>query len=159
MSSKALSRLVRTAVVAVGVCGLFGCFYVLPGEGRYMARIYPELARFFWPWLLFLWVAALPCFGLLGLVWQVSSFIKREAVFTKEAAYFIKSGAVLLSYEAGFFLLGNIVFLVLGGSHPVVLLAALFIVVLALALAVGAGAVSRYIARAAALQEEADSTI
>ncbi len=159
MSSKTLCNLIRAAVIAVAACGLAGCGYILPTIGADLILSYPEFAHCYTPWVIFLWVSAAPCFALLALVWQVSSAIRSEQVFTHKGARIVKNGALLLFCAVGIFFLGNAVFLALNMSHPAIFLVSLFVDVLGLALATAAAAVSRYLTKATALQEEADSTI
>jgi len=159
MSSKTLCNLVRAAVIAVIICGIAACGYILPSWGASIAKDNPEFANCYLPWLIFLWVSAVPCFAILVLVWKVSTSIKREQVFTIQTARMVKIGAVLLFYDMGFFFIGNILLLLLNMSHPGILLLSFFVDVFGLSLAVLAAVLSRYLTKAAVLQEEADNTI
>lgn len=158
MSSKALCALVRAAAAAVAACGLAGCIY-LPKLGQSILAAYPEYAYCYYPWLIFLWLAALPCFAVLMLVWQTSVAIKHEQVFTFRTARLVKAGALLLLADAAFVFAGNAALLLLNMNHPGIFLAFLFADIFAVSLAVMAAVLSRYLTKAAALQEEADGTI
>lgn len=159
MSSKTLCAMVRTAVIAAAVCGLAVCCYFLPALGADIAKNNPEFAYCYLPWLLFLLAASLPCFAILGLVWIVSVAINKEQVFTVRTARIVKMSAILLLCDVGFFFCGNIAFLLLDMSHPSVLLISLFVDVFGVSLALLAAVLSRYLTKAAVLQEEADGTI
>ena len=159
MPSKTLCKLARTAVIAVAMCGLAVCGYVLPVLGGNIARNNPALAYCYIPWLTFLWIAALPCFAILALIWKVSTAISREQVFTHTTAHLVKAGAVLLFCDVGLFFAGNVLFLFMNMSHPAVLLLSIFVDVFGLSLAVLAAILSRYLTKAADLQEEVDGTI
>ena len=159
MSSKALCNLVRAAVIATAICGVITCGLILPSIGANFAKANPEFAYCYLPWLIFLLAAAAPCFAVLVLGWKVATAIKREKVFTMQTARWIKAGAILLFCDVGFFFIGNIVLLFLNMSHPAVMLVSLFVDVFGVLLAVIAAVFSRYIAKAAGLQEEADGTI
>jgi len=101
----------------------------------------------------------LPYLAVLVLMWRVSGFIGQDKVFTTGTAKIAKVGSILFFGNAGFFLLGNVVFLVLNMNHPIVLLLSFFICMFNVTLAVFAAVVARYITKAATLQEEADNTI
>jgi hypothetical protein len=159
MSSKALCTILRAAVAAVAVCGLFACVYILPTEGAELAAFFPELAGWYLPWLLFLLIASLPCFAILALIWVISSAVKDDRVFSFKAARLVKLGALLMFGDVGFFFLGNVIFLLFNISHPGIFFMSLFVDVFGAALAVAAAVLSRYLTKAAALQEEADATI
>lgn len=159
MSSKTLCNLVRAAVIAVAVCMITACGYILPSWGTEIARSAPELAYCYHPWLIFLWLAVLPCFAILLLIWKVSGAIRKEQVFTIQTASFVKLGAMILLFDIGFFFIGNILFLLLDLSDPWILFLSLFIDIFGVSLAVFAAVLSRYLTKAAQLQEEADCTI
>ena len=159
MSSKSLRKLVRTATIIVAICGATACFYFLPIIGAHMAVIYPHLAHNYYPWLIFLWITAAPCFAFLVLIWKLSSLMRRELIFTLKTARMVKICAVILFCDIIFFVLGNIVFLILGMNHPVVLLLSVIIAIFVLVITVLVAILSRYLTKAATLQEEVDSTI
>ena len=159
MSSKTLCYLIRTVVIAMAVCGIVTCGYFLPKIGLNISNQNPEYSAFFLPWLIFILVAAVPCFIILRFVWIMSTAVKNEQMLTLKMARWIKICAVLLLFDVGFFFIGNAVFLLLGMSHPIVFLVSLFVNTLGVLLAVVASVFSRYITKATVLQEEADCTI
>ena len=159
MTSKTLRILVRVSAVVIAICGSVACFYFLPSFGRELVNRLPESAYFYYPWLIFLWVAAAPCFALLVLIWKLSTITKRENVFTLKTARMVKTYAIILYCDVFFFVAGNIIFLILGMNHIIVLLLSVIIAVFGLALAVLVAVLSRYLTKAAALQEEVNNTI
>jgi len=159
MTSKSLRVLVRTAVVLISICGVTACFYFLPSFGNDLVNMFPEYAHSYYPWLFFLWIVAAPCFAFLVLIWRLSSFIRREFIFTYKTARLVKISAMILFYDAVFFIAGNIVFLVIGMNHPMVLLLSVIIAIFGFILAVLTALLSRYLTKAAALQEEVSGTI
>ena len=159
MTSKVLCRLVRVAVIAVAICGLAACIYALPTYGAGIAENNPDYAGRYIPWLVFLWMTAIPCFAFLVFIWMVSTAIKNDKLFTLQSARLFKIGAIVLFFDVGFFFIGNIVFVLLGMSNPGILLLSIIADVFGASLAVMVAILSRYLTKAAALQEEADSTI
>ena len=159
MPSKTLCRLVRVAVIGVALCGIAACFYFLPSFGANIVNNYPDYSHYYLPWLIFLWLSATPCFVFLVLIWKISTAIKSETVFTLQTARLIKTCAVILFCDVGFFFLGNIIFMLLGLNHSGVLLLSAIVNVFGVTVAVLVAVLSRYITKAAALQEEADGTI
>ena len=159
MSSRTLGSLMRISVIATAICGLFLCFYVIPSWGGSIINANPEFNGWFWPWLIFAWLAALPCFAVLFFVWKVSGAVMQETVFTVLTAKWVKMGAVLLFSDAAFLFIGNIALLFLNMNHPGILL--LFIIgdIFTIALALLAAALSRYLTKAAVLQEESEGTL
>lgn len=159
MSSKTLGNLMRVSVIAAAICGLFLCTYVIPFWGEGMITANPEFDGWFWPWLIFAWSFAVPCFIILIYIWKVSGAVIRETVFTVQTARWVKTGAVLLLYDAAFLFSGNIILLLLNMNHPGILLLSLIGDIFAVALALLAAVLSRYLTKAAVLQEESEGTL
>lgn len=159
MSSRTLGRLMRISVIAITICGLFLCIYVIPSSGWCIIYANPEFSGWFWPWLIFAWLVALPWFAVLILVWKVSGAVTQETVFTVLTAKWVKMGAVLLLFDAALLFIGNVVLLLLGMNHPGVLLLSMIVDIFVVALALLAAVLSRYLTKAAALQEESEGTL
>ena len=159
MSSKMLCRLIRLAVLATAVCALFILLFIIPSWGTSIVEVNPEVSNRYLPWLVFIWIAALPCFAILIYIWKVSGAIKCEEVFTLRTAKWIKISAVLLFSDAAFFFIGNAILLLVNMSHPGILLLSMLGNIFVIALALLAAVLSRYITKAAALQEESECTI
>ncbi|MDR3344931.1 MAG: DUF2975 domain-containing protein, partial [Oscillospiraceae bacterium] len=122
MSPKTLSRLLQLSVVATAACALFILLFVVPSFGEGIVTQNRQIADWYWPWLSFIWLTAVPCFAILVLIWRVSGAVRRDEVFTVKTAKLIKAGAVILFADVGFFFAGNIVLFILKMSHPAVLL-------------------------------------
>ncbi len=159
MSSKTLANLIKAAVIAVTVCGLFICGYILPEFGSNIAEMNPEFAYMYIPWLVFLLITAAPFFVILGLIWRVAMQIRRDLVFTVLTAKLVKIASIILLCDIIFFFIGNIVMVILQMTHPAVMLFALFGCVLGFALSIATAVLARYISKAAALQEEVEGMI
>jgi len=159
MSSRTLGSLMRISVIATAICGLFLCIYVIPSWGGSIINANPEFIEWFWPWLIFAWLVALPCFAVLVFVWKVSGAVTQETVFTVLTAKWVKMGAVLLLSDAAFLFIGNVVLLLLDMNHPGILLLSIIGDIFAVALALLAAVLSRYLTKAAVLQEESEGIL
>lgn len=159
MSSKSSGSLMRLSVIAAAICGLFLCLYVIPSWGQSIVFTHPEFSGWFWPWLIFTWLVALPCFAILVFVWKISGAVKRETVFTIQTARWVRMGAVLLLADAALIFVGNVVLLLLNMNHPGVLLLSIMGDIFVIALALFASVLSRYLTKAAVLQEESEGTL
>lgn len=83
----------------------------------------------------------------------------RETVFTFQTAKWVKTGAVLLLSDIVFLFVGNVVLLLLNMNHPGILLLSVIGDIFAVALALLAAVLSRYLTKAAVLQEESEGTL
>lgn len=159
MSSRTLGSLMRVSVIAAAISGLFLCIYVIPSWGRGIVSANPELSGWYWPWLVFAWLTALPCFVVLFYVWKVSDTVMKDTVFTMLAAKRVKMGSVLLLLDAALLFIGNVILLLSNMNHPGILLLSVIGDIFIVALALFAAVLSRYLTKAAVLQEESEGTI
>ncbi len=159
MLPKTLGNLMRAFTIAVAACGLFLCAFVIPVFGRGIIASAPEFRGWFLPWLIFAWLAALPCFAILVYVLKVANAVANDTVFTQKTAKWVKAGAILLSTDAAFVFAGSIMLFLLSMSHPGILLSCVIVFIFLLTLALLAAVLSRYLSKAALLQEESEGTL
>ena len=159
MEQKALAKWLKIILIGVGVCGLIVYGGVIPGYGASLANQYPEFSGRFWPWLIFLWLTAVPCYTALVLGWRVAGNIGRDRSFSLENAKLLALISRLAAGDAVFFFVGNVALLLLNMSHPGVFLLSLLVVFAGVAVAVAAACLSHLVRKAADLQEQSDLTI
>lgn len=159
MSSKTLGRLMRISVIVIAVCALFFCAYVIPYLGMNRITAYPEFSSWFWPWLIFAWLVALPCFAVLVLLWKVAGAVMSDTVFTFQTAVWVKLGSILLLIDAGILFMGNIILFILGMNHPSVLIMSMFGEIVIVTFSLFAAVLSRYLTKASILREETEGLV
>ncbi len=159
MEQKALSKWLKIIIIGVGICGLVGYFLVIPSFGQSLARQYPEFSGRYLPWLIFIWLTAIPCYIALFFGWKIAANIGADRSFSVENANLLKWISWLAAGDSIYFFAGNVALLLLGMSHPGVVLASLLVVFAGVAITVAAAALSHLVRKAAALQEESDLTI
>ncbi len=159
MEQKSLARWLKIILVGVALCALAVYGVVLPSLGLSIAGANPEYAFCFWPWLIFLWGTALPCCAAFVLAWRIFTNIGQDRSFSMENARYLKGVAWLAAGDAGYFVLGNMVFLMLNMSHPGFFLLSMLVAFAGFAISVVAAALSHLVRKAAALQEQSDLTI
>lgn len=159
MSQKAIAGWLKGLIIGVFLCALIIYVLVVPSMGQSIAQAGPEFAYCYLPWLIFISLTALPCCAALFLAWKVAVNIGRDRAFTMENAKWMKYIAFFIAADELYFFVGNVVFLLLGMSHPGVALLSLVIVVACIAISIAAAALSFFLKKAAALQEQSDWTI
>lgn len=159
MEQKALVRYLRLVILGIGILGLFACFVVIPMYGLSLKSMYPEFSNRFWPWLIFLWLSAVPCFISLAFLWRVASNIGLDRSFSSENAGYLKQVSRLFAIDSAFFFLGNAALLLMNMSHPGIMLASLAIVFVGIAASVAAAVLSRLALKASDLQMQSDLTV
>ena len=159
MEQRTLVQWLKILVIFMVVCGVALCVGILPMEGKRLVEIYPEFSYCYLPWLIFLWILAIPCFVALRLAWKIFVNIEKDQSFCMENASYLGNISFLAAADAGVLFLGNIIFLVLGMNHPGILLGALLVVIVGIGISVAAAVLSHLVRKAAALQEQSDLTI
>lgn len=159
MEQKTLSNWLKFVILGVGICGLAVCLGVVPSYGSSLVRQYPEFADRYWPWLIFLWMTAIPCFLALFLGWKIATNIGKDRSFSMENAKHLERISWMAAGDSAFFFVGNIVLLFCNMSHPGIALHSMVIVFAGVAVTVVAAALSHLVRKAAKLQEESDLTI
>lgn len=159
MKQESLSRWLKIIFTGVGLCGLLLYGYGAPAIGRYLMGIYPEYAKAYPVWLGFLFLTAVPCYGVLVCGWRIAVEIGRDNSFSQKNAEMFKWISLLAAGDAGFFFLGNVALLVVGWNHPSILLVSLLVVFAGASIAAVSAGVSHLVYKAALMREEAELTI
>jgi len=160
MKQVALSIWLKFIIIGVGICGLIVYGMVIPMLGQAIA-VYEQGAfdYCYWPWLVFIWITAIPCYLVLVFAWKIASNIGRDKSFTAANAKYLKWISVLAVADATFFFVGNIVYLFLNMNHPGIVLFSLLVVFAGVAVAIASAALSHLVLKAEVLQEQSDWTI
>ncbi len=159
MNQKTLAKWLKFIIVGIGLCGLVIYFLLLPIFGKDLVQQSPDLEYCFYPWLIFLWITAVPCYVVLVLGWRISGNIGKDNSFCKDNSRLLKWVSILAAGDSTFFFIMNVVYFFLGMNHPAVLLASLIITFIGAAITVAAAALSHLVLKAAGLQEQSDLTI
>ena len=159
MEQHRLIKWLKFLVIFAAGCGMVMDLGVLPGVGSWMVDLAPELGGYFWPWLIFLWILSVPCYMALWMAWKIFTDIEKDRAFTMENAKRMGNVSFLAAADAVLLVVGNVVYLILNMNHPGVLLAAFFIALVGIAIAIAAAMLSHLIRKAAKLQDESDWTI
>lgn len=159
MDQKGLSIWLKVILGGMAVCGLLIYFLVIPQIGRDAVLQVPEFAYCFWPWLIFLWLTAIPCYLALVWGWKIASAIGRDESFTRDNAAYLKRIMLAAIADSAFFFAGNLLFLFLNMNHPGIFIASLFICFVGTAIAVAAGCLSHLVEKAAVMREDNESFV
>ena len=159
MEQHRLIQWLKFLVIFAAGCGIVMDLGVLPGVGSWMVDLAPEFGGCFWPWLVFLWVLSVPCYVALWMAWKIFTDIEKDRAFTMENAERMGTISFLAAADAVLLIVGNVVYLLLNMNHPGILLAAFFIALVGIAIAIAAAMLSHLIRKAAKLQDESDWTI
>lgn len=159
MNQIKLSKWLKAVIIGVGICGAIICFYILPSWGNDVIVSNPEFSFWYLPWLLFIWIASIPCYATLVCSWIIANEIGKDNSFCRKNANLLKLISILTASDFAFFFIGNIILLLLKMNHPGVILLALIIVFAGIAITVITASLSHLVYKAAQIREENEFTI
>jgi len=163
MSAKSSCFWVRCAIVIIALCGVTVCALWYPFSfsilkvGLISADLSALTTAQSWVSLAFYWAASVPCFAILAIAWKISARLKTGRLFTEEVAKMISLCAKILLIDLGVFFIGNAVFLLLNMNDFAI--AYFLLIAGGAALTVFLFVLSRYVYKAARLQELSDGTV
>lgn len=159
MKQDTLSKWLKMIIAGVGVCGLIIYAAVVPMLAEAVGDRYPEFSGCQLPWLILIWVTAIPCYLALILAWKIAANIGADRSFSIENAKLLKWISVLAAGDSAFFFVGNLLYLLLNMNHPSIVLLSLLVEFFGAAISVAAAALSHLVRKAADLQTQSDLTI
>lgn len=159
MSKKTLASWLKAIVLGAGVCGLIIYFVIFPDYGQRLVQSVPEYGFCYWPWLIFLWLTGIPCYGVLFLGWNIACSIRKDREFTVENSRRFHWAARLIAGDAAFLVAGCVLYWLLGMAHPSMVILGFGVGLIGCAAAVVCEALAQITNKAAALQEQSDWTI
>ena len=160
MKQTTLSKWLKMIIIGVGICGLIVYGVVVPMLGEAMADyLQGEFDYCYLPWLIFIWITAIPCYLALVYAWKIASNIGQDKSFTWANAKYLKWISILAVTDAAFFFVGNIVYWLIGLNHPGIVVFSLLVVFAGVAVAIASAALSHLVLKAEVLQEQSDLTI
>ena len=159
MEQKQLAGWLKAIIIGVGICGAIVYAGVVPFAGDVLVASAPEFSGAYWPWVIFLWITAIPCYAALVCAWKIACRIGQNRSFCYENASSLRTVSVLAAADCAFFFVGNLVLLVLNWNHPSMVILSLLIICFGIAVSVAAAALSHLVRKAADMQAQSDLTI
>lgn len=159
MNQKNLAKWLKIIIICIAVSGAVIYIWILPFWGRDMVGQDIALRMRYWPWLIFLWLTAIPCYSVLTITWKIAIEIGQDHSFSMLNAKYIKRISQISLGTVGLFFVGNLILMFMGMSHLGILLLSLIIDVIGIAIAIGSSVLSHLVFKAAELKEQNDLTI
>lgn len=159
MSQKGLANSLRAVIIGIGICGVLIYFYFLPVWGRAVINQAEGYERCYLPWIIFLWITAVPCYLALICGFKIASEIGKDNSFSEINARLLKYISGLAAFDSVFLFAGSIILYILDMSHGVLVLLTIMVVFGGITVTVAAAALSHLVYKAAALKKESELTI
>ena len=84
MAQASFSKWLKWIIGGIAVCSAAMYFYFLPMFGSGIAKDNPELSYCYLPWLIVIWVTAIPCGLILYFGWKIVTEIGRDNSFSMD---------------------------------------------------------------------------
>ncbi|HEX3078339.1 MAG TPA: DUF2975 domain-containing protein [Lachnospiraceae bacterium] len=159
MNQMNLSKWLKCITIIVAVMGSVILFVILPRIGWDFVASNPECKDWYAPWLAFFCILAIPCYIALGVFWTIGNEIGRDNSFSMKNAKALYTISKLAILDSILCFIGNIIFFVLGMSHPGVIIGFMFVIMGGIAIAVVAATLAHLVEKACKMKEENDLTI
>ena len=159
MKQDALAKWLKFIIIGVGICGLVTYTIIMPRFGAYLVRHNSMLEKNVMPWLVLIWISAIPCYLVLFFGWKIANNISNDRSFSYDNARYLKWVSYLAMGDSIFLFLANVVFLLLDMSAAAVMLVIGIIVFIGISISICAAALSHLVIKAADIQEENELTV
>ena len=159
MNQASLAKWIKWIVLGVGICGLIVYFMIIPFLGNTLVQQAIEYQYCYWPWLILIWLTAIPCYLILFYVWKIANEVNNDNSFSIVNATYLKKIMMLSLGDITCFFIANVVFLFLNMNHPGIFILALFFCFAGIVIAVIAAVLSHLVENAALIKAENDEFI
>ncbi len=159
MTQKTLSVWLRGVILGIGACGILIYGYLLPMFGKDMVQAYPEYSYCYVPWMVVLWITAVPCYLALYNGWKITAEIAGDHSFSMLNSIYLRRISMYALADSSYFFLANLVLFFFNMNHPGIFLGSLFVDFAGVAVSVAAAALSHLVQKAANIQQENELTI
>ena len=138
MKNSSIALFIRLIIIFIAACGLAICVFWYPFSISLSVMGLADSVPTFeqniemWTQLIFYYLVSLPCFIILFLAWLITCSMKKGSFFSKKNVKIIKLSALILFVDLMVFLIGNVVFLILGWNDFALIYFILFVIGLGL---------------------------
>lgn len=123
MDSTKINIVLRISIIIIALCGVAMCAFWYPFSvslttiGTVNATPTLEQNIKIWAQLSFYWITSIPCFFVLVLMWFITIIFKKEGFFSGRVIKIARIEILTLLVDLAIFLIGNIVFVILGWNN------------------------------------------
>ena len=96
MKQKELSVLLKSVAIGVGLCGIVVYALLIPFAAKYMVENELMDAKHSLPWMITIWISAVPCFLVLAKGWGIASDINTAEICLRVTRPLVMAAAVVI---------------------------------------------------------------
>ncbi|HKM21941.1 MAG TPA: DUF2975 domain-containing protein [Lachnospiraceae bacterium] len=159
MEQKHLAGWLKLITIGVGIIGAIVYLGIIPWWGRDLVLSAPEFSTWYYPWLIFAWITAVPCYAALIIFWGICKNIGADNSFCEDNSIRLKHISQLAALDSAMVMVGNVVLFLLSMNHPGIFILLILVVFIGIAITVVAAGLSHLVYKAWKLKEENELTI
>lgn len=159
MNQNSLAKWIKGIVLEVGICCVIVYFIIIPILGNTLVEQAIEFQYCYWPWLILIWITAIPCYLILFYVWKIANEVNNDNSFSMINAGYLKKIMILALGDVTGFFIANVIYLLLNMNHPGIFILALFFCFAGIVVAVIAAVLAHLVEKAALIKAENDEFI
>ena len=159
MKQAELASWLRIIVWIAALIGILFCFLIAPLAGKQVIVIEPALSQIFWPFLLLIWLTAIPFFLAL---WQCLKIIRNVAAdnsFCQDNARYLTLISRLALVECALYAATAVTLAIANIFYPGLMVMIVVIIFCAIAIAIAAAMLSHLVLKASLMKAEQDLTV
>lgn len=159
MKQAELASWLRIIILIAALIGILLCFLIAPLVGKQVTVIEPALSQIFWPFLLFIWLTAIPFFLAL---WQCLKIIRNVAAdnsFCQANARSLTLISRLALVECAFYVAAAATLAIANIFYPGFMVMIVVIIFCAIAITMAAAMLSHLVLKASLMKAEQDLTV
>lgn len=159
MKQAELASWLRIIILIAALIGILFCFLIAPLAGKQISIIEPSLSQIYWPFLLFIWLTAIPFFLAL---WQCLKIIRNVAAdnsFCHANARSLTLISRLALVECAFYVAAAATLAIANIFYPGFMVMIVVIIFCAIAITMAAAMLSHLVLKASLMKAEQDLTV
>ncbi len=99
MKQSTMATCLKTIVIIAAIIGLLFLIFLIPSEGKVIARVNPEVSYMYTPCLIYVYIMAVPYYLVLYLFYRVFDEIRKNNEFCSENVGRLKNISILSLVE------------------------------------------------------------
>lgn len=153
------AKFLKAMTVIAAVLGAGVYFAGVPYAGRMILDYAPEFSNRYLPWLLLIWLTAVPVAAVFVMCFKLAVAIENGEAFSYESESCLKGVALMAAADSAIFFIGNVIYFLLGINHPSVFIASLSICFVGVCIYVVCSTLSQLVGEAVRIRTENESYI
>lgn len=159
MNQANLSKWLKAIAIAISIILTLILLVIVPQMAKEIVWNNPEFSNLYYIWLFFIWTMGIPCYFVVVLFWMISNEIGNNNSFSDKNINSLIWISRLTLFDTIYCFIGNLILFLLNMSHPGILIMFLFVIFIAIVIAIVSAALSHLARKANIIEKENELTV